>query len=181
MKMGCEILNKVFQEIDAYFSQKEVEIQTIDSAEDLLKFVTAMKEVTEIDAKLRKYLSKDGSRIEGLNEAEHRELTDRILDRKKAYFVVENTKCDEIMEPYVVQIENLADSIAQSYKLTGLLQDGQFEEYIKIMEPISKYANLLTDEMNARFWKADKSVTKVLNSIIRQNKKSVKQNKKSNN
>ena len=90
--MGCEILNKVFLEIDAYFSQKEVEIQTIDSAEDLLKFVTAMKETTEIDAKLRKYLSKDGSRIDGLNEAEHRELTDRILDRKKAYFVVENNK-----------------------------------------------------------------------------------------
>ena len=179
--MGCEILNKVFQEIDVYYSQKEVEIQTIDNAEDLLKFVTAMKETTEINATLRKYLSKNGSCIEGLNEAEHRELTDKILDRIKAYFAGENTKRDEIMEPYVVQIENLADSIAQSHKSTGLLQEGQFGEYIEIMGTISKYANLLTDEMNARFWKADKSVTKVLNSIIRQNKMSVKQNKQSNN
>ena len=81
------------------------------------------------------------------------------------------------MELYVIQIENLADSIAQSYNSTGLLQYGHFEEYIEIMEPISKYTNILTDEMNARFWKADKSITEVLNSMIRQHKKSVKQNK----
>lgn len=169
--MVCEMLNKVYKEIDDYFSQKEVEIRTIDSAEDLLKFVTAMKETTEINAKLRKYLSKDGSRIEGLNDAEHKELTDKILERKKAYFVVENAKCDEIMEPYVAQMEKVADSVVQAYKKTGLLQNGEFEEYMEIMETIGKYANLLTDEMNDRFWKADKTITKILNGIIKQNRK----------
>ena len=169
--MVCEMLNKVYKEIDDYFSQKEVEIRTINSAEDLLKFVTAMKETTEINAKLRKYLSKDGSRIEGLNDAEHKELTDKILERKKAYFVVENAKCDEIMETYVAQMEKVADSVVQAYKKTGLLQNGEFEEYMEIMETIGKYANLLTDEMNDRFWKADKTITKILNGIIKQNKK----------
>ena len=165
--MGCEIQNKIFQEIDAFFSQKEVEIRTIATPEDLLMFVTVMKGTSEIISNVfNKYADENGI-IEDLEEVEAEELMNRIIERNKVYIEIENAKCDEIMEPYVVQIEELADGISQSYKLNGIIPDELFKKHIEIMGTIGNYANLLTNKLNDRFWKADKTVTKTLNKKIK--------------
>ena len=167
MVMGCEIQNKIFQEIDAFFSQKEVEIRTITTPEDLLEFVTVMKGTSEIISNaFNKYADENGT-IKDLDETEAEELMNRIIERNKVYIEIENAKCDEIMEPYVVQIEELANSISQSYKLNGIIPDELFKKYIEIMGTIGNYANLLTNKLNDRFWKADKTVTKTLNKKIK--------------
>lgn len=154
---GGNTKEKIYNEVNAFFAQKEAEIQAIDNADDLLAFVNAMDELPELEI-VGKYAD-ENNKIKGLNEEDANKLMDMMHERRAAYLAIEQAKCTEIMEPLITDYEGIVADLYEDYENDLAEADEEkLEKWEVIYDQIYDYADIIPDELADRFLEADEVI-----------------------
>lgn len=151
---GESTKDKIYKDVDAFFVQKEAEIQGIDNADALLDFVTEMDNYPELDL-IDKYVDAEGN-ITGLTEEEGDVLSDMMIQRREVYTDIETAKCNEMMEPLIVEYENIIASLYEDFE-AGLSEasEDKMAQWESIYTQIDHYTTIIPNELYDRFREAD--------------------------
>ena len=151
---GGNTKEKIYQEVDTFFTQKEAEIQTIDNADDLLAFVNVMDELPELEI-IAKYTDKD-DKIKGLSEEDGDKLIDMMHERRATYLEAQTVKCTEVMEPLVADYEAIIADLYEDYENELEVADEEkMEKWESIYNQIYEYADIIPEDLANRFLEAD--------------------------
>ena len=148
---------KILNEVNNFFARAETKLAAIDNAGDLMNFInTFSEERNNFGEQLDKtYGLNDKGLYKGLDAAGMESLMNAISERATEYNKVEYAKCGEIMEPFIARLEKAAKGLYELFQAGGEPDDNLVNDYLKGMEELAPYADIVPEELADRYEQVD--------------------------
>ena len=152
----------ILNEVSAFFTKAQTEIQAIDNAEDLINFVTSFgdKKNEFMNSLSEKFEMKDDQFV-GFSEEENAEIMDKISEMATEYNKVEYAKCGEIMTPYIEKYDNIVKALNEKFEAGEEFSEEMVNELRDAYNDIAKYSDIVPEELANVFYADDEMVAKM--------------------
>lgn len=152
----------ILNEVSAFFTKAQTDVQAINNAEELVNFVTTFDEKKDnfINSLTEKFEMKDDKFV-GFSEEENAEIMDKISEMATKYNEVEYAKCGEIMTPYIEKYDGIVKALNEKFEAGEELSEEMVNQLKEAYDDIAKYADIVPEELANVFYADDDIVAKI--------------------
>ena len=152
----------ILNEVSAFFTKAQTDIQAIDNAEELVNFVTTFddKKNEFLNSLAEKFEIKDDQFV-GFSEEENAEIMNKISEMSTEYHKVEYAKCGEIMTPYIEKYDSIVKALNEKFEAGEEFPEEMVNQLKDAYNDIAKYADIVPEELANVFYADDEIVAKL--------------------
>ena len=152
----------ILNEVSAFFTKAQTDIQAINNAEDLVNFVNSLadKKNEFLTSLSEKFEMKDDQFV-GFSEEENAEIMNKISEMATEYNKVEYAKCGEIMTPYIEKYDGIVKALNEKFEAGEELPEEMVNQLKEAYDDIAKYADIVPEELANVFYADDEMVGKM--------------------
>ena len=154
----------ILNEVSAFFTKAQTDIQAIDNADALVEFVKSFGDKKDEFMKTlsEKFEVKDDQFV-GFSQEENAEIMGKINDMATEYNKVEYAKCGEIMKPYIDKFDGIVNGLYEKFQGGEEITEDMTNELKGTYEEITKYADIIPEELANVFYADDAKIAEIFN------------------
>ena len=152
----------ILNEVSAFFTKAQTDIQNLDNADALLEFVKTFgdKKAEFMNTLSERFEVKDDQFV-GFSQEENNEIMNKINEMATEYNKVEYAKCGEIMKPYIEKYSNIVKALYEKFQGGEEITEEMTNELKGAYEDIAKYADIVPEELAEVFYADDAMVSEI--------------------
>ena len=155
----------ILNEVSAFFTKAQNDIQAIDNADALIEFVKSFSDKKDefMNSLSEKFEVKDDKFV-GFSEEENAEIMGKINDMATEYNKIEYAKCGEIMKPYIEKYDNIVNALYEKFQGGEEITEDMTNDLKGAYDEIAKYSDIVPEELANIFYADDAKIAEIFNT-----------------